>query len=240
MSKELATPEPKELAQPANMLEVLARAVADPRVDVAKMQALLDMQMQIRKEDARLAFNEAMARLQPTMPRITKNGRIAVSGTVRSKYAKFEDIDLEIRPLYAAEGFSISWNTEQVGGAVSVHGLLRHSAGHNEPYQITLPRDDSGSKNGVQGVGSTLSYGKRYLLCSMFNIITVDEDNDGAADTVSEDQVRQIEDYFQSLGMDDRAKRTFIGFMEVKDLKDLTQQGFRVAINWLRAKEQRR
>ena len=41
-----------------------------------------------------------------------------------------------------------------------------------------LPLDTSGSKNGVQAVGSTVSYGKRYAICALLNISTGD-DTDG-------------------------------------------------------------
>jgi hypothetical protein len=41
-----------------------------------------------------------------------------------------------------------------------------------------MPIDTSGSKTSVQGIGSTVSYGKRYTLCALLNISTGD-DTDG-------------------------------------------------------------
>jgi hypothetical protein len=44
---------------------------------------------------------------------------------------------------------------------------------------MELPFDNSGSKNTVQAIGSSVSYGKRYVLCMLLNISTGGEDNDG-------------------------------------------------------------
>jgi hypothetical protein len=40
--------------------------------------------------------------------------------------------------------------------------VLSHELGHSEETTMTLPLDTSGSKNNVQAVGSSTSYGKRY------------------------------------------------------------------------------
>jgi hypothetical protein len=46
---------------------------------------------------------------------------------------------------------------------------------------MTLPLDTSGSKNNVQAVGSSTSYGKRYTATLLLNIRTKGEDDDGHA-----------------------------------------------------------
>src|SRR4051812_41928358 len=111
---EVATIENREIqkqsADGTAFLELISRAASDPTVDVAKMKELLSMRVEIMAREAEMAFSQAMARLQPRLPRITKHGRICVNGVVRNTYARIEDIDAVIRPLYSEEGFSISWN----------------------------------------------------------------------------------------------------------------------------------
>ena len=46
---------------------------------------------------------------------------------------------------------------------------------------MTLPLDDSGKKSSVQQVGSSVSYGKRYVMSAMLNITTRAEDDNGLA-----------------------------------------------------------
>ncbi|MNO71030.1 ERF superfamily protein [compost metagenome] len=64
---------------------------------------------------------------------------------------------------------------------MSVTGILMHRAGHREQTTMLLPLDTSGSKNAVQALGSSVSYGKRYVLCALLNITTRGEDDDGNA-----------------------------------------------------------
>ncbi|WP_122221652.1 phosphoadenosine phosphosulfate reductase family protein [Pseudomonas syringae group genomosp. 3] len=48
-----------------------------------------------------------------------------------------------------------------------------------EATSIVLPVDATGSKNGVQAVASSVSYGKRYTAGLLLNITTTGEDDDG-------------------------------------------------------------
>ena len=96
----------------STILSVIAKAAADPNVDVAKMQQLLDMQERLMARQAEAEFNEAMARLQPRLPRIQKKGDVkypvnknAPDGPQKHAFwfARIEDIDDAIRPLLNEE-----------------------------------------------------------------------------------------------------------------------------------------
>jgi len=222
------------VAEERGFLEMISQAARDPNVQVEKLERLMAMKERYDATRASLRFSEAMARLQPRLPRITKHGRVVVQGSVRNTYAKLEDVDDEIRPLYSQEGFSISWNTKQSAAGTTVLGTLRHNAGHSEPYEITLPHDSSGSKNGIQAVGSTVAYGKRYLMLGMFNIITVEEDDDGTGTKpITVEQVNQIRDLIIDRNADE-AK--FCKFMDVQGVEEITQDRLQMAINALQNK----
>ena len=62
-----------------------------------------------------------------------------------------------------------------------VVGVLRHEAGHKEEAELVLPADVSGGKNPVQAVGSSLSYGQRYVTKLLLNLASrrLGEDDDG-------------------------------------------------------------
>lgn len=178
MKNELATKEETQIVAQgqSNILAVITDAAVNPDVDVEKMQALLDMQERIMNKQAEIEYNEAMARLQPKLPEIKKT----VQGH-NCKYAKYEHVDREIRPLYTAEGFSLSFTSKYKDGSETYYGTLSHVGGHNNTAEMILPPDDSGKKNAIQSKGSTISYAKRYLVGMLLNIVTVDEDDDGAA-----------------------------------------------------------
>lgn len=222
--QELIVAEKQELAPAAqpetNLLAVIARAAADPQVDVQKMQALLDMQMKIQQKQAEVAFNEALSRLQPRLPRIPKSGQIIVKGSLRSKYMRFEDVDSALRPLLAEEGFSTSFGYEEREKGVRVTLDVLHVAGHKEHRYFDLPIDQSDFRSQVQNVRSSVSFGKRVLLVDFFNIVNEGEDNDGAnVQTISDKDLMAIEDMLSQLP--DTAKPQFLKYMGVSRLSEI-------------------
>lgn len=164
----------------SGLLEVIARAARDPSVDIDKMERLIAMQERVQARDAEIAFSQAFSDMQPELPGITKGNQIVHKGQVISEYAEWADISKVITPIMAAHGFSLSFKPQHKGGVVSVTGILRHRLGHKDESTLDLPADASGAKNAVQAIGSTISYGKRYVGCPLLNIVTEGEDDDGA------------------------------------------------------------
>lgn len=192
----------KHEAQPSDvadysggLLAVIERAARDPSVDMDKMERLLEMQERVHARHAKAAFSEALATLQPDLPIITERGKIIVREKTNSgkrdgdilqetSYALWEDINEAVRPLLAEHGFSLSFRTGMhTDGRVTVTGVLSHRLGHSEETMIILPHDSSGSKNAVQAIGSSTSYGKRYTAMALLNITSKGEDDDGIGAT---------------------------------------------------------
>jgi len=167
------------------MLQVIEKAAANPRMNVDKMRELLTMQKELMAIQAEAEFNQAMARLQPALPFITKKGKIAFTDSKNNErntpYARFEDIEFAIRPLYTGEGFSTSYDTENTpDGRIIVVLTIAHVAGHKRTFRTpAMGHDSSGKKNAIQAIGSTMSYGKRYALTNGFGIVVAGEDDDG-------------------------------------------------------------
>lgn len=161
------------------IMQVIQRAAADPQCDIEKMERLMAMHERMQAVSASSAFNAAMAEMQCELPSIAERGK--GHGTVR--YATLEDINDVIKPIMQKHGFAVSFKVEHAQAGISVTGILMHRQGHREQTTMLLPTDTSGSKNAVQAVGSSTSYGKRYVLCALLNISTRGEDDDGYAAT---------------------------------------------------------
>lgn len=192
--KSLARVESEAPEQP-NILGMIERAARDTSVDVEKMRALLEMHEHVVKRNAEAAFNSAFAEMQSEMPEISEHGEIKVNGQVRSKYALFEDINKTVKPILQRHGFAVMFKTPNGEKGVTVEGVLMHRDGHRESTSITLEADTSGSKNGVQSIGSSVSYAKRYVLCALLNITTRGEDDDGrkaGTPVITEKQVADL------------------------------------------------
>lgn len=130
-------------------------------------------------KEAEMAFYGDMSDLQDAMPTIKKEGKITVGGQLRSRYARFEDILGQTKGLLKQYGFSVSFKSNFVDGELEITGTLSHRQGHHESTTMRLPFDSSGSKNNVQAIGSSVSYGKRYVYCMLLNINITEEDDDG-------------------------------------------------------------
>ena len=164
----------------SGLLDVIARAARDPSVDIDKMERLIAMQERVQARDAVVAFNAALADLQPSLPVISERGGIKDrGGNVQSTYALWEDVNEAIRPHLAEHGFALRFRVNRESDQISVTGILSHRSGHSEETTLTLPTDSSGSKNAVQAVGSSTSYGKRYTAFALLNITSTGEDDDG-------------------------------------------------------------
>lgn len=167
---------PAVITESATILSVIQRAAADPQCDIEKMERLMAMHERMQSRNAETAFNAAMAEMQIELPSIAERGK-----TNNGKYATLEDINDVVKPIMQKHGFALSFRVEHVQNGIKVTGVLMHRAGHREETTILLPSDTSGSKNAVQAVGSSVSYGKRYVMNAMLNITTRGEDDDGNA-----------------------------------------------------------
>jgi hypothetical protein len=166
------------------LLNFIERASRDPEFDVAKFEALLRMQREIVQEQARVAFNRAMAEAQAEMMPVIRDATNVHTG---SKYAKLETIDREMRPIYTKHGFGVRFGSD----VAPREGWLRivctvSLGGYSETNYLDAPPDTAGmlgksNKNPLQAVGSSVTYLRRYLLAMVFNIVLADQDDDGEA-----------------------------------------------------------
>jgi hypothetical protein len=178
-------PEPEApstaLAPPAdNLVLMFERLAKDPAVDVEKLRQLIDMQERILAHNAKAEFSAAFAEMQGEIPIITKRGEIEVNNQVRSTFARHEDIQRVIRPILQKHGFAIRHRNEFTQDKqLKIIGILSHRSGHSEQDEFVGPADTSGSKNAIQALGSTRSYGMRYTTIALLNITTEEQDDDG-------------------------------------------------------------
>lgn len=239
LAVELATQVSGIISADTSIIAVISRAAADPNTDVAKLEKLLGMYERAQDRSARLAYEAAFAAMTPHLPTIDERGGIKdKAGKVQSTYALWEDINDAIAPVLTKHGFTLSFRPGADGDKITVTAILSHVDGHSERSTMALPLDMSGSKNAVQGVGSTTSYGKRYLAINMLNITSrapQDRDRDGQSAVISEDQVSQLRDLIIATGSD---PVRFNGFMRVQRLEDIPASRFEAALTALNRKGQ--
>jgi hypothetical protein len=170
--------------EPTSLLNVIERASRDSTVDVAKLTALLDMQERVTRAQAKQEFTQALSAVAGELEPVARDAKNPHTNT---RYAKLEAIDAALRPIYSRHGFSVRFGSEPTAdGQVHVTCTLSHVGGHSETLGLAAPVDAVGtggrqSKTGVQAIGSTVTYLRRYLLTMALNVTFFDEDDDGEA-----------------------------------------------------------
>jgi hypothetical protein len=228
--------------QPVSFMEMIAQNVGNPEFDAAKLHSLIDANERIINRQSSMDYDAAMIRLQEKLAnvKIIKDSKIVFSGvdkkgnayTQETPYAKLEGIDTIIRPLMREEGFVVTYLTEGTDRVV-VKCKITHIGGHSEISSMTLPLDTSGSKNNLQGAGSSISYGRRYTLCAMLNLITVGEDDDGNGGAIDDAQAARIKELIKASGADTVA---FLKYMKAPNVEEILFKDYRKATSALEEK----
>jgi hypothetical protein len=191
--------------RPSTILLLIEKVALDPRADVEKLERMMAMYERLKAKEAELAYNEAKGRILKKLAaiKIVKNrsglheidkGRPQNGVFEAFKYAPLEEIDKHLRPLLAEENMDLSYSAEPgEGGDILIRGRLKHlPAGHYEDFFMPAPPDTTGGKSNVQAVGSTNSFLRRYVVCNIFNIVVVGDDDDGTGGTIDEAQTKTI------------------------------------------------
>lgn len=226
------------VTQSEGLIAVIERAALNPDVDIDKMERLLQMHERIVQRDAKAAYAAALAAMSPELPAIVERGGIKDrNGNVQSTYALWEDVNDAIKPVLARHGFAISFRTGRDDGQITVTGVLSHRDGHSEETTIVLPHDSSGSKNAVQAVGSSTSYGKRYTAGLLLNLTSRGDDDDGQAggsgSVVTDEQADEIRKLIADTGS---KIGPFLEYIGAPSVADIPAAKYQAAIAALRAK----
>jgi hypothetical protein len=243
--KEASTPAP--ISDAAAIFQIIERAALNPNVDIDKMERLMAMHERMTATKAKAAYSAALARMQVELPVIDRKGKITIRDKSDAKnviqstpYALWEDINEAIKPVLAKHGFALSFRTGLAGdGKLTVTGILSHEDGHQEETTMVLPHDSTGSKNAVQAVGSTTSYGKRYTAGALLNLTSRGEDDDGKSGgggMITEAQAAEIRALIEETGTD-IAK--FCDFLKVEAIPEIPASEFVRAKTALEAKRRK-
>jgi hypothetical protein len=155
-------------------------------MSVADMRSMLDLQKDWEANEARKAYALAMSAFKAEPVGIFKTkavGYIANDGSfVTYNHAELSDVTTAISPAMSRHQLSHRWDVAQENGFVTVKCLITHAMGHSESISMTASPDDSGGKNAIQQIASTVSYLQRYTLLAITGMAAkgIDDDAQGA------------------------------------------------------------
>lgn len=178
-------PAPAVAASP--MLALLSDAI-QKGMGIEVIREIKDMAKEMAADEARRAFDAAMSDAKAEIPVILKNKHVEFESKDANKEGtsyRHEDLGQIARtvdPILAKHGLSYRFRTTSAPNEpVTVTCIVAHRAGHFEENTLTAGRDDSGKKNTIQSIGSTITYLQRYTLKAALGLAAAaDDDGKGA------------------------------------------------------------
>ncbi|WP_342711540.1 ERF family protein [Bradyrhizobium sp. B124] len=234
-------------AAPTSPMDIVRAALATGDVELYREAVVLAKEMDALA--ARKAFDVAMADAKAEIPVIKKNRRVGFdhkSGGDRTEYSHEDmaEIARTVDPILSRYGLSYRFRvSSEINAPVRVTCVVSHRDGHFEETTLTGGRDDSGKKNAIQQVGSTITYLQRYTLKAALGLAASADDDGRASEqpaeeatytpppgSISADQVAFIRDELEAKGASETA---FLGWAKQKRIEDIPATHFGACVNAL-------
>ncbi|MFU2053298.1 ERF family protein [Bordetella hinzii] len=179
-ANQLATP----MAGPAaNSPMGMMLAAMQQGATLEQVEKMMDLQERWEHREAEKAFNDALAAFKAEAVEVLKRKTVdftSQKGRTYYKHAELSDVVEAVGPALSRHGFSWSWRTEQPGGQIRVTCILKHRQGHSDSVSLEASADQSGNKNSIQALASTVTYLQRHTLKAITGVSEKGDDNDGA------------------------------------------------------------
>lgn len=221
--------------------EMIRLAIEKGDVDMDKLEKLLELQQTWETNQAKKSYTIAFSEVQKNVTAVVKTQK---NTQTNSTYARLEDVIDNVKPIYTEQGFSVifyesdSPNQEQMRICADV----LHSSGHKETYHYDIPLDGIGIKGNanmtkIHAKASSVSYGRRYLMCMIWNIPTTDNDAQGiGVEFITPEQVTEIEGELKKI---DTHIDAFLGFLDVDALEKIPSTKFTQAMSVITARKEK-
>lgn len=226
-----------------------------------------DEDQQLRdQETARIEFDDALARAQATFPIIPERGRIKMHSKAdrmaaekssdpeaylanrrpmqNTPYALWEDVVEGITPSLSREGLSLSFApiTQPAGDAfkIIVRGFLKRRGVTVSAETPPLQHDSTGSKNSIQAIKSTTSYGKTMVAGFLTNFASRGESDDGqggapvdGGEGLSAENIAYLKAGIAQTGTD---LSNFLDLLQAPSVEEMNETQFKIAVEMLQRK----
>ncbi len=213
----------------------LITAAVQNNADLSKLEKLLELQAKWEAGEAKKAYNKAMAEFKANPPRVVKD---KLNTQYKSKYTSLSNLANVINPELSKYGLSASWDIEQ-DETIKVVCRVTHVLGHSESVRASAPADESGSKNIIQQIKSTITYLKIVTLESICGLASVDgnADDDGnshGSKAITSDQIVCIRNLIANVNANEAKVCNFLG---ADKLDNINQEQYRKGVEALNKKK---
>lgn len=220
------------------LMALIERLASSPDIDIGRIEKMLELKERWDANEARKAYTAAMAAFKADPPTILKDKHVKFQtskGFTEYDHATLGGACDAIIKGLSEHGISHRWDVAQGDGRVKVTCILTHALGHSESVSMHGPVDDSGGKNAIQAIASSVSYLERYTLFAATGLASQDMDDDGRGGgepTISEKQAADLKALIAE-GGGDLAKA--LRFMKVNSLEEIPAKNYDAVVRDIKA-----
>ncbi len=167
---------------PANSPMGMMMAAMKQGATLDQVEQMMNLQQRWEEREAEKAFNDALAAFKSEAVEIIKRKAVdftGKNGRTHYKHAELSDVVEAVGPALSKHGFSWSWKTHQEKDLIRVTCILKHRQGHTDSVSLEANADQSGSKNNIQAIASTVTYLQRHTLKAITGVSEKGDDDDG-------------------------------------------------------------
>jgi ERF superfamily protein len=230
--------EPPAALRPAQYIEeAIAKGAG---IDV--IEKLIALQERWDANQAKKAFNAAIAAFKSNPPEILKSVQVGYDSKKGGSHTSYKHEDLAelmsvVDPALAEHGLWVRFKIDS-GDKVTVICVVGHSDGYSEEAsKLSAAPDTSGSKNHIQAIGSTVTYLQRYTLKAALGLAAAkDDDGRGAGKWVSSAVSDEQADTINKLLLENfsaKAVETFLKMAGAPSVSDIMAVKYDSCIRYL-------
>jgi hypothetical protein len=227
-------------ARPVPTVADMLAAVIEKGVtqeNVAAVGEIVKLYERVQARDAEKEFARAFVSLQAGMPAVKAVRAVPNNdGSVRYKFAPYEEIMEQVAPMLKLHGFTVTFSTDYVEGRIVKICTLQHVSGHSRSNQFAVRIGQGPPKaTETQADGAASTYAKRGALCDALNIV-IDHDDDARAEggKVTADQAVELRLRVRQTNSNEPA---FLKYAGAQNYEDIAATKYSILDGFLRGKE---
>ena len=236
-------PETDVLAQVPSSAEIMLQAVRNGlgKEQLEVLERMFALDIKAKERQAKEAYSAAMAEWKANAPDIAKDRTVkfqTAKGPTEYAHASLANVTATINKSMSPFGLHAAWKTDQPDGKIKVTCTVSHKLGHSESTSLTADADNSGSKNAIQALGSTISYLERYTILALTGLATHEQDTDGIipgepVEVISDQQFADITSLISEVKANEKA---FLKYLKIESLDKMPESMYERAMKELERK----
>ena len=219
------------------------RLAIEKNLDTDKLRELMILEKEWRADQAKAAFDKAMAEFNKIKPVIKHNRRGTTAGNAPFTYSDYPEMVKTVTPLLGQCGLSFEHHRIRVDDGEYEVCKISHESGHSKenefPILLDMRLKDKISPMQLRQLAVT--YAKRQSLAEGLGLATEEDKKDDDAvrsvETITEEQAADLQALCEEVG--NGAKAALLKWAKIEQLADLPANKYKQAVKGAEARREK-